>query len=180
MLTAYVIVMLIGRTLSHGRREYLPAHSRAILQDPTAILAGLAGVLAIALPILEAAQKAPSFQYSSLVGLVPIIVGYGLAYAANTALGANWSPTIEKTEEQQLVTGGIYRVVRHPLYLAGLLIAVGTNIYFASTWSWIGLLPTLAVLSIRVPVEERQLVARFGERYTGYRKKTKAILPWLL
>mgnify|MGYP000952198682 FL=1 len=181
MLTVYVIVMLIGRAFSHGRRGRLPlAYGRAILRDPTAILAGLAGALAVALPVLEGVQKDSSFRHSSCVGLALILVGHGVVYTANSALGANWSPTIEKTEGHQLVTGGIYGVIRHPLYLAGLLITVGTNVYFASSWSWIALLPVLAVLWIRIPMEEKQLVARFGERYTGYRKKTKAILPWLL
>lgn len=77
------------------------------------------------------------------------------------------------------MTTGVYSVVRHPLYLSGILVLTGTNIYFESSWAWLGALPALALL-IHVPIEERRLVERFGQEYIAYKKRTKAILPWIL
>jgi protein-S-isoprenylcysteine O-methyltransferase Ste14 len=74
----------------------------------------------------------------------------------------------------------VYSTIRHPLYLSGLLILVGTNIYFASSWGWVGVLPALIVILIRVPLEERYLVDRFGQEYIAYQKRSKVILPWIL
>jgi hypothetical protein len=52
----------------------------------------------------------------------------------------------------------------------GLFILIGTNIYFVSSWAWISLLLALVVILIRVPIEERYLVERFGQEYIAYQK----------
>jgi protein-S-isoprenylcysteine O-methyltransferase Ste14 len=184
-LAVYVIVMLIGRFISQRQRKSkhsLLSQSRAITKDWTASFVALSAAVAIALPVLEATMRETTISnvYTSLVGLAIIIVGWGVDYVANRTIGESWSPTIDKTKEQDLVTSGVYAVIRHPLYLSGLLILAGTNIYFGSSWSWFGALLALIVILIRVPIEERRLVERFGQEYIAYQKRTKAILPWIL
>ncbi len=184
-LAAYVFVMLVGRFISQKQRKAkhsLLSQSRDMLKDWTALLAAFSTALAIALPVLEAALQETSVPnaYTILAGTAIILVGYGVAYIANHAISENWSPTIDKTQEQNLVTSGVYSIVRHPLYLSGLLILVGTNVYFASSWAWVSVLLASVVLLIRVPIEERYLVERFGQTYTAYQKRSKALLPWVL
>jgi protein-S-isoprenylcysteine O-methyltransferase Ste14 len=184
-LIIYVVVMLIGRFISQGQRKTkraLLSQSKAIVKDWTALLAALSAAFGITLPVLEAALREThvSNMCAILAGLAFILVGYGVAYVANRTISENWSATIDKTQEQNLITSGVYSIVRHPLYLSGLLILVGTNIYFASSWAWVGVLLTLIVILIRVPIEERYLVKRFGQEYVDYQKRSKRILPWIL
>jgi protein-S-isoprenylcysteine O-methyltransferase Ste14 len=184
-LIAYVVVMLIGRFVSQGQRKAKRAplpQSKAILKDWTALLAALSAAFGIALPVLEAALQEThvSNTWAILVGLAFIAAGYGVAYVANREISENWSATIDKTRGQNLVTSGVYSIVRHPLYLSGFLILVGTNIYFASTWAWVSVPLVLIVLLIRVPIEERYLVERFGQEYIDYQNRSKRILPWIL
>ncbi len=80
-----------------------------------------------------------------------------------------------------LVTGGPYRLVRHPIYLGLALLAMGEALAFNS-WPAV-----LIVLSGIVPsfvwrarTEEELLRRTFGERYALYRKQTKMIIPHLL
>ena len=94
-----------------------------------------------------------------------LVLGWGVACAANRAIGENWSPTIDKTKEQNLVTSGVYSVVRHPFYLAGAFLITGTSVYFGNSWAWLGALPALIVILVRIPIEERRLVERFGKEY---------------
>jgi protein-S-isoprenylcysteine O-methyltransferase Ste14 len=181
----YVIVILIGRFISQGQRKpkhSFLSHSRAITRDWTALLVALSATVAIVLPVLEAAlrDEIVSNVYVSLFGLVIIVVGWGVAYAGNRAIAESWSPTIDKDEEQKLITSGAYAIVRHPLYLSGILIIVGTSIYFQSSWAWLGVAVGLIAILIRVPIEEKRLVERFGQEYTAYQKRTNAILPWIL
>ena len=185
LLVIYVIVVLIGRAIAQTQRRpkrSLLSHRRAIITDWTVFPIALAAAVATALPVLEATLRETVVWnvYAAFGGLAVIAAGWGVAYAANRVIGENWSPTIDKTEEQNLVTSDVYSVVRHPLYLSGLLVLIGTNIYFASTWAWAGTALVLIAMLIRVPVEERRLVERFGEEYRAYRKRTKAILPWIL
>ncbi len=81
--------------------------------------------------------------------------------------------------EAKLVTNGIYRFIRHPMYLAVLLGAVGmlVNQY---TPLRIGITVTLLVdLIIKMIYEERLLQKKFGEEYREYRKKTKRLIPFI-
>jgi protein-S-isoprenylcysteine O-methyltransferase Ste14 len=184
-LAAYIVVTLTGRFISQRQRKAkrsLLSQGRAVAKDPTALLTALSAAVAIAIPIIEATLRETTISnvYTILAGLAVVLLGWGVAYVANRAISESWSPTIDKTKEQNLVASGVYSVVRHPLYLSGILVLTGTNIYFESSWAWLGALPALIALLVRVPIEERRLVERFGQEYIAYKKRTRAILPWIL
>ena len=185
VLLIYVVITFIGRLLAQGKGSRKRSHSsqrEVIMKDWTALLATFAVIFATALPVLEALLRATSTvnSYGLIVGIIIVMVGYSIAYSAQRTIGENWSPTIAKTRDQQLVTSGMYAIVRHPLYLSWLVVIVGTNVYFASSWAWLGVLLVAVVFSIRIPIEERYLVNRFGEEYIAYQKRSKVILPWVL
>ncbi len=180
----YVVVTIVGRFISQGQRKprhSLQLQSREILKDWTAILVALSAAIAIAWPVLEAAlrEDVKVSVYTRVGGLLAMVVGWGVAYAGNRTIAASWSPTIAKDKAQELVTSGIYATVRHPLYLSGLLILVGTNVYFGSRWAWLGAAVGFISIVIRIPIEERQLVQRFGQEYVDYQKRTQALVPWI-
>lgn len=184
-LAFYVIAMVTGRLMSQTQRkakDSVLSQTRALTQDWTALLTAVAAALAIGLPVLEYTWRAPSNikTFSILAGVAIILTGHGIAYAANRQIGDSWSPTIDKTPGQLLVTSGVYSTIRHPLYLSGILLSIGTNVYFGSTWAWIVALLFLAAIGCRIPIEERRLTERFGPAYTSYQEHTKAILPWVL
>jgi protein-S-isoprenylcysteine O-methyltransferase Ste14 len=60
-----------------------------------------------------------------LTGAVCLTFGLWLFYRSHTDLGANWSITLEVREKHTLVTQGVYRRIRHPMYTALLLYSVG-------------------------------------------------------
>ena len=79
-----------------------------------------------------------------------------------------------------LVTGGIYRYVRHPMYGSLLLLAWGA---FCKHFSEPGLADvalTSLFLLVAGLVEERENIAFFGAAYLDYRKTTRMFLPFLL
>ncbi|MCB9959793.1 MAG: isoprenylcysteine carboxylmethyltransferase family protein [Rhodospirillaceae bacterium] len=73
-----------------------------------------------------------------------------------------------------LVTGGVYRISRNPIYLGGLVALAGLAIVFANGWLLVTV-PVVAVLLDRLVIgpEERHLEARFGEDYRAYRARTR-------
>ncbi len=184
-LVVYIIVMLTGRFLAQGQRsikQSLSSQWRGIVNDPTALFSGLMMSIAIGMAVMEFTLQHNNALplHTALVGVTILMVGWGVAYFANREIGENWSPTIEKTEKQKLVTSGIYGIVRHPLYLSGLLILVGTNVYFSNRWAWLVTTLMLIVILFRIPIEEKHLKERFSEEYIAYKRRTKAILPWIL
>lgn len=110
----------------------------------------------------------------ALLGLVVIAASQWVM----RSLGRNVSETVLTKDEQELVTFGPYRWIRHPLYATGLLLFASIGLMAAN---WFMLLFTLiAAMMIRfvvIPVEERELVARFGDGYRDYSRRTGRLLP---
>jgi len=77
----------------------------------------------------------------------------------------------------RLVTGGLYRYVRHPLYTAGLLFIWLTPVVSANLF--ILYLALTAYILIGARFEERKLRREFGEAYAEYRRKTAMLIPGL-
>ncbi|MFC1833407.1 methyltransferase [Thermodesulfobacteriota bacterium] len=113
------------------------------------------------------------------VGLVPALIGLGLAFWSLLALGRNFRPYAAPRRSGTLVTTGIYAWVRHPMYsgiivgLAGYILIFG-SIYFIPAWAAI-----TALYLLKAVKEERILAAKFPE-YDDYCKRTWRFLPYLL
>lgn len=83
----------------------------------------------------------------------------------------------EDVEPPKLVTDGLYRYIRHPVYTAGLLFIWLIPIM---TWNLLALnLGLTAYVIIGAYFEERKLEREFGEAYRGYKKKTPMLIPFL-
>ena len=73
-----------------------------------------------------------------------------------------------------LVTGGIYRLTRNPMYLGLLLVLIAFTVYLSSVWLLVG--PVIFVLYMnrfQVAPEERVLSRMFGESYTTYQSRVR-------
>lgn len=84
---------------------------------------------------------------------------------------------IEKTT--QLVTGGVYGLIRHPFYSSLLFLCWGI---FLKSVSWVAAvlaLLTTALLMITARVEERENIRYFGEAYRAYMQKTHRFIPYI-
>jgi len=110
-----------------------------------------------------------------------ILVGVGLVFvlAAPITLRRNYSSTLVIRKDHKLITSGLYRVVRHPIYFGAILVALGLPI---GTASWVALPPMMLLIPLvvyRMGVEERLLLEEFPEKYRAYMTKTKRIVPFL-
>ena len=79
-------------------------------------------------------------------------------------------------EARQLVTAGVYRIVRHPLYLAEEIAAIGVVMQFFSLWTALILAMQIGFQLRRMQNEEAVLTGIFPE-YSAYRDRTARILP---
>ena len=100
------------------------------------------------------------------------------AYWLFSALGRNVSETVLTKQQHELVTHGPYHWIRHPLYATGitLILAVGL---MAANW-FILLLGVVALAAVRlavIPMEERALLAKFGNDYRDYIQRTGGMSP---
>lgn len=104
--------------------------------------------------------------------------GVWLFFRAHADLGSYWSPGLEIKEDHQLITAGVFKWVRHPMYSAFVVIAIA-QIFMLQNYI-VG--PAFLILAIpfylyRVKREERQLISHFGNEYLLYKKHTNALFP---
>jgi len=95
-------------------------------------------------------------------------------------LGANWSPSLEITTQQTLITEGVYRTIRHPMYTSQLLWGFAQALLLQNWLSGLGgLVAFLFLYFVRVPNEEQMMLDHFGDDYRAYCERTGRVLPRL-
>jgi protein-S-isoprenylcysteine O-methyltransferase Ste14 len=108
------------------------------------------------------------------LGLAAVLV-IGLVHVE---LGRNFSPTLRLRPGHTLVTTGLYRWARHPMYTAYFLLFAGG---FLLSANWVIGVTGMGIISthmtVRVRREEALLVGRFGEVYMDYAARTSRFLP---
>ncbi len=94
------------------------------------------------------------------------------------ALGKNFSPKLRIKKEQTLITSGPYKRIRHPMYVAFLLLHIAVFL-IVSNWiigvTWMVFLITIII--VRVKPEEDMMLERFGDEYSQYMKRTWRFFP---
>ena len=131
----------------------------------------------IATPVLSSADYALR-PVPLLTGAVCLMVGLWLFHLSHADLGANWSITLDVREKHRLVTQGVYRRVRHPMYTALLLYSVGQALVLPNYVAGLSSGVTTALLvALRIGPEERMMLEEFGKNYQEYMAVTKRLVP---
>jgi len=113
-----------------------------------------------------------------VIGIVIFICSLWLLWRSHVDLAENFSPSLFIRNRHKLVSSGVYKRIRHPMYLAFWLWALGQALLIPN---WIagplGLIAFFLIYSFRVEQEEQQLIDYFGDQYREYQKKTGRLLP---
>jgi protein-S-isoprenylcysteine O-methyltransferase Ste14 len=159
-----------------------PASSRSYLSLAGILLQSVAFfIVSIGRIIPTADPLAPSSLALSLIVLFGGASGAWLFRASAKALGDNWSIVARMRPEHSLVTRGPFARVRHPIYLAMLLLLIAWAIGLGHLLALIIAVPLILIgTAIRVREEEKLLIAQFGEGYRAYARATPAFIPRLL
>jgi protein-S-isoprenylcysteine O-methyltransferase Ste14 len=147
------------------------------------ILLGLAGISMI-LPLVYLFSPWLNFADYALpiwlgwVGVPIFAVGIWMLWRSHADLGRNWTPTLGLRDDHQLVTNGIFKRIRHPMYSAHLLWAIATAMMLPN---WLAGFAFLAVSIVqyvtRIGDEEQMMIEQFGDEYLDYIEKTGRFLP---
>ena len=114
------------------------------------------------------------------VGLVLTAAGLGFAILARLWIGRNWSGTITIKEQHELIQGGHYRIVRHPIYTGLSLAYLGTAIVYGELRGLAGFALLLVGFGLKLRIEESFMLQQFGNAYLDYKRRVKALVPFVV
>ncbi|HCB02542.1 MAG TPA: isoprenylcysteine carboxylmethyltransferase family protein, partial [Anaerolineae bacterium] len=99
-------------------------------------------------------------------------------WRAHVDLGLNWSPSLEIREKHELITKGIYKLIRHPMYASQWLWVIAQPLLLQN-WvaGFLNLLIFIPFYFLRVQAEEKMMLDSFGEEYKNYMQKTGGVIP---
>lgn len=124
------------------------------------------------------------YGWSAMPGWVPWVAGLLLVaayvmYAEVMRENAWLSRSIEVMEGQQVVSGGLYGIVRHPMYTATILMFLMMPLVLGSWWALLVMLPYVLVIVRRINDEEELLEIEL-DGYLQYKQRVKwRLLPLL-
>ena len=112
------------------------------------------------------------------LGLLLFALGLGFAIWARLHIGRNWGTPMSQKDDPELVTGGPYRLVRHPIYSGILLAGIGTAV--ALNWLWLSAVLLAGIYFVYSAfAEERYMIEQFPETYPTYRQSSKMLVPFI-
>jgi len=116
----------------------------------------------------------------AVAGVFLFLLGLTIMCWGQVTLFKNYSGTVVIHEGHQLVTHGVYRYVRNPIYLGLFIVLImGLPLYASSPRAFLVSLLLVPIVLNRVRLEEELLTEHFGEKYIEYKRRTRRIIPGL-
>ncbi|HEY5903616.1 MAG TPA: protein-S-isoprenylcysteine O-methyltransferase, partial [Anaerolineales bacterium] len=150
------------------------------------IVLGLLTVGSLLLPLIYSVTRWLAFAdyrlpaTASWAGILILIASLLVFWRAHADLDANWSPSLEMYEGHTLITSGIYRQIRHPMYASQFIWSIAQMLLIQN---WIagpaGLIVLVPFYLLRRRAEETMMLEQFGDQYREYLESTGSILPKL-
>jgi protein-S-isoprenylcysteine O-methyltransferase Ste14 len=176
-LTAASIVMAVAAALSGGNLSSGEREDRSNRW----VIAAL-GVIGLALGFVPAYTDRIGFltidgDAARWAGVALFVVGGVLRIWPVYVLGRRFSGLVAIQPGHELVTGGVYGVIRHPSYLGLLVNALGWALAFRAGVGVLLVLLIIPPVVARIRAEEDLLRAQFGAPYEAYRGRTARLIP---
>ena len=121
-----------------------------------------------------------SFVFVNLIGLIIIVLGQAIRSLSMIQAGASFTHLLaySKTARHRLITGGLYRYLRHPGYFGWFYWSLGTQIFLCNPICFVAyFFAAQHFFKKRIPLEEQSLEDIFGSDYTDYKKCTWIGIP---
>ncbi|RKG98362.1 isoprenylcysteine carboxylmethyltransferase family protein [Corallococcus sp. CA053C] len=109
-------------------------------------------------------------------GWALVVAGFIVTVRAQVQMGASWRIGID-SERTELVTGGLFSVVRNPIFSGMLAVVTGVTLATPSAWTVMGWLDYVLLVSLQVRLEEDHLLRLHGSDYARYAARVGRFVP---
>jgi protein-S-isoprenylcysteine O-methyltransferase Ste14 len=139
----------------------------------------LAGFWGTAWGLVKQPQNLSMFSVLSIIGLALFLIGLSIMIVGQVTLQRNYSGTVAIRVDHQLITHGLYRFTRNPMYLGFIMVAIGLPVYAASLYGFLISLVLIPIILNRIRLEEKLLTEEFQDAYQKYKETTKKLIPFI-
>ena len=139
----------------------------------------LTGIWGTSWGLVKQPQNLSMFPVLRIVGLALFIIGLTIMIVGQATLWRNYSGTVVIREDHQLITHGIYRFTRNPIYLGAIMVFTGFPLYAASIYGFLTSLLLIPIILNRIRLEEELLAEEFQDAYQKYKESTKKLIPFI-
>ena len=113
-----------------------------------------------------------------IIGSALVLIGLIIRVTSILALKKQFTYTVTKVDNHELIEIGLYKIIRHPGYLGQLIIFLGIATALSN---WLSVLlmiiPVFGGYLNRINVEEKFMTSQMGQPYVDYKKRTKRLIP---
>lgn len=152
-----------------GPRAFWPACAIAVAAAITMLFVA---------PHIAPAARFGDDPVAFAIGMALLVPGAALRLWSFQALGQYFTFTVKTSLDQQVVTAGPYRLLRHPGYAGGMVATIGIGVEWGN---WVSMATlsvlTLAIVLWRIHIEENALLAALDDRYRSYALHHKRLVP---
>jgi protein-S-isoprenylcysteine O-methyltransferase Ste14 len=120
------------------------------------------------------------FSLLQIISWILLTLSAYIVIAGYLMLKRKGNPDTNFENTSILVKSGVYKYIRHPLYLSVFLLGTGVMIKDPQTVQIILGAINLIAIWITSLIEEREMITKFGEEYKDYMKETKMFIPYIL
>lgn len=166
---------IVANVLKRSRRS-----SQRLDLEMCLLLALIAGTMVL-LPVIDVLVSWLEFadmHFRDEVAVAGLLVGAAAIWLFWRAQRDLLRRDSRSRYEQELITEGVFRYVRHPFYTTLFLWVVAQALLLQN---WLAgaaaVLTFLVVYALRIPYEEQRALERFGHRYLDYMSRTGSLLP---
>jgi protein-S-isoprenylcysteine O-methyltransferase Ste14 len=185
---AYFVGVILASAVRvvYTRRYRQTRVARDYRRGLDALLAGLPGLGMFVLPIIYVLTNWLDFAnyhlplWAGWLGVALFALAVWLLWRSHADLEASWSPRLEIMDGHSLVTSGVFRYIRHPMYAAHWLWGIA-QVFLLQNWivGFSMLVCMIPLYVYRARVEEEMMIEQFGEEYREHMARTGRIFPRL-
>ena len=142
------------------------------------LIVAFAGAIAAPVAAMAGLDAVTDNDVVPVVGVVIAVVGIGATYLAQLGMGSEWRIGIDRTEATGLVTGGVFSLVRNPIFTAMIFTAVGFAAMVPNVIAVVAAVCLVVAIELQVRyVEEPHLQRLHGHAYNDYAARVGRFVP---
>jgi protein-S-isoprenylcysteine O-methyltransferase Ste14 len=119
------------------------------------------------------------FSLHQIISWILLILSILVAVIGFQTFYSRGKPKDQMEDTSRLITNGLYKYIRHPMYLSLILVGFGVLAKDCGYLQWLFAVINFVAIILTAKAEEKEMMVKFGDDYREYMKRTKMFIPFV-